>query len=169
MIDFKLDDHGDIVIKEAHAYNRFNIAFNPNKLDNCLRISFHTEVMNKEQRAPFAMTFYVSNKNENLKTVQTVRDIESKVQLIRIRAMTEYGELSNRADVGSDISKTRHGNLYDADHIETIRRYVVEMIKDLLTDYEVIVQPKNTEGNLYCHNMGVDIISEGKNIYSFTI
>ena len=86
MIDFKLNDKGDLVISCPEEYDRFRIDFVTGVFPK-LRIVFKGE--SEEKIAPesiFCMRFYTDeNEREHAKIIENVKEDEEKAQSIAIR------------------------------------------------------------------------------------
>lgn len=141
MIDFKLDDKGDLVIDSPEEYNRFKINFVTGEFPK-FRIVFKGEA--EEKIAPesvFCMRFYTDeNEREHAKILETVKEDEEKAQSIVIRLKTELNELNSfYYDFGSELVDFRHLDLLNDTYWSKIEEKVKTAIQDIIPYDESLV------------------------------
>ena len=134
MIDFKLDDKGDLIIGSPKEYDRFRINFVTGEFPK-LRIVFKGEA--EEKIAPesvFCMRFYTDeNEREHAKILETVKEDEEKAQSIAIRLKTELDELNSfYYDFGSELVDFRHLDLLNDTYWSKIEEKVKTAIQDII-------------------------------------
>lgn len=177
MIDFKINDIGDISLKEQETIKPFRIDFNSGKSPKFklffrVRSSSHSKYSNLENfKIDFSTNFKYKNQN---KYVETVRGTEEKSQSIAIRLKTELNELQNFFnDFGCELARMRHQDLINPKNHERIREYVEQAITDIIGYNEATVRvdrlvPDN--GNFKFETLKITIIgNDGRIIYTFTI
>ena len=141
MIDFKLDEKGDLIIGSPEEYDRFRINFVTGEFPK-LRIVFKGEA--EEKIAPdsvFCMRFYTDeNEREHVKILETVKEDEEKAQSIAIRLKTELGELNSfYYDFGSELVDLRHLDLLNDTYWSKLMEKVKVAIQDIIPYDESLV------------------------------
>lgn len=169
MIDFKINERGDLVFEEAENFDKLRISFNVGE-HPAMRLYFQTE----DRKSPsfndgFKIEFMVNDSLKGYCKVDMAEGIAQKTQEIRMRLMTEREELPKRKNFGSEYSKIRHERLYESSTITRVENATKEALADILPDARVIVKPELGIGNFYCQNMGVYIYSNGFLIFKFFI
>lgn len=166
MIDFKLNDKGDLVIGRPEEYERFKINFVTGEFPK-LRIVFKGEA--EEKIAPgsiFCMRFYTDeNEKEHAKIIETVKEDEEKAQSIAIRLKTELGELNSfYYDFGSELVDFRHLDLLNDTYWSKIEEKVKVAISDVGPYAEASVTISRIEGEGGFKNTALCISIEGNNL-----
>lgn len=141
MIDFKLNDKGDLIIGCPEEYERFRINFVTGEFPK-LRIVFKGEA--EEKIAPdsvFCMRFYTDeNEREHAKIIETIKENEEKAQSIAIRLKTELGELNSfYYDFGSELVDLRHLDLLNDTYWSKLTEKVKVAIQDIIPYEESLV------------------------------
>ena len=153
MIDFRLDERGDIILSSPEEYDTFRIDFaikeyplmlitiNTNdeadenkKSDNILEIQFFTDE-----------TELVHGRK-----LETVIEDEEKAQSIAIRLKTELGELDGLYyNFGSELACFRHKDLLNTAYWSKIEEKVKTVISDIVpyTESSVIISRVEGEGS----------------------
>ena len=151
MIDFKLNDKGDLVIGYPEEFERFRINFVTGEFPK-LRIVFKGEA--EEKTAPesvFCMRFYTDEKErEHAKIIETVNEDEEKAQSVAIRLKTELGELDGLYyNFGSELACFRHKDLLNTAYWSKIEEKVKTVISDIVpyTESSVIISRVEGEGS----------------------
>ena len=168
MIDFRLDERGDIILSSPEEYDTFRIdfaikdyplmliTFTTNdeageaiKADNILEIQFYTD---KTEIA-------------HGKKLETVIEDEEKAQSIAIRLKTELGELDGMYyNFGSELACFRHKDLLNSAYWSKIEEKVKEAISDVVTYGESSVMISRIEGEDSYKNTTLCISIEGNNV-----
>ena len=168
MIDFKLDDKGDLVISYPEEYDRFRINFVTGKFPK-LRIVFKGEA--EEKTAPesvFCMRFYTDeNEREHAKIIETVKEDEEKAQSVAIRLKTELGELNSfYYSFGSELVDLRHKDLLNDAYCSKIEEKVKTAIQDIIPYDEsaVVISRVYNNGNFKIETLCISILENGKRI-----
>ena len=177
MIDFKINDIGDIVINEQEKIPTLNLTFSRTKKYNNLKINFKTKTRHYWNKAQSGLkiNFEIRNiEEEKTSKVQTVNAKEEYSQSIAIRLKTELNELQNFFyDFGSELNKMRHKDLNAPENIERIKDYVEYAIRDIVRDtpVKVLVEKSDEDdGNFKLETLKI-IISDMDDqiIYTYTI
>ena len=168
MIDFKLDEKGDLIIGSPEEYDRFRINFVTGEFPK-LRIVFKGEA--EEKIAPdsvFCMRFYTDeNEREHAKIIETVKEDEEKAQSVAIRLKTELGELNSfYYDFGSELVDYRHLDLLNDTYWSKIEEKVKTAIQDIIPYDEstVVISRVYDNGNFKIEMLCISILDNGKSI-----
>ena len=168
MIDFKLNDKGDLIIGRPEEYERFKIKFVTGEFPK-LRIVFKGEA--EEKIAPesiFCIRFYTDeNEREHAKIIETVKENEEKAQSIAIRLKTELNELNSfYYDFGSELVDFRHLDLLNDTYWSKIEEKVKTAIQDIIPYDEsaVVISRVYNNGNFKIETLCISILENGKRI-----
>ena len=166
MIDFKLNDKGDLVISRPEEYDRFRINFVTGKFPK-LRIVFKGEA--EEKTAPesvFCMRFYTDeNEREHVKILETVKEDEEKAQSIAIRLKTELGELNSfYYDFGSELVDLRHLDLLNDTYWSKLTEKIKVAIQDIIPYEEssVSIDRVYEDSNFQVETLRISILENGQ-------
>lgn len=168
-MDFQISESGDLVLEEQVSSSQLSIAFrisdNPG-----IEISFHilSEEANVENKG-LKIQFETIKDSDLSQRVKVIRNIEEKIQLIRIALMTELGELVNKKELGSLLKLYKHKDIHDRNNLRFIQTTILDCISNILTEPTVRVIPQNGVGNLYFHNVAVYIYEEQVQIFKFYV
>lgn len=166
MIDFKLDDKGDLVIGYPAEFERFRINFVTGEFPK-LRIVFKGEA--EETIAPesvFCLRFYVDeNEKEHAKIIETVKEDEEKAQSIAIRLKTELGELNSfYYDFGSELVDLRHVDLLNDTYWSKLEEKVKTAIQDIIpyNESSVTIDRVYEDSNFQVETLCISISENGQ-------
>ena len=166
MIDFRLNDKGDLIIGRPEEYERFKIKFVTGEFPK-LRIVFKGEA--EEKIAPesiFCMRFYVDeNEKEHAKILETVKEDEEKAQSIAIRLKTELGELNSfYYDFGSELVDWRHVDLLNDTYWSKLTEKVKVAIQDIIPYEEssVSINRVYEDSNFQVETLRISILENGQ-------
>ena len=166
MIDFKLNNKGDLIIGRPEEYERFRINFVTGEFPK-LRIVFKGEA--EETIAPesvFCLRFYVDeNEKEHAKILETVKEDEEKAQSIAIRLKTELGELNNfYYDFGSELVDLRHVDLLNDTYWSKLTEKVKVAIQDIIPYEEssVSIDRVYEDSNFQVETLRISILENGQ-------
>ena len=163
MIDFRLDERGDIILSSPEEYDTFRIdfaikdyplmliTFTTNdeageaiKADNILEIQFYTD----------------ETEIAHGKKLETVIEDEEKAQSIAIRLKTELGELDDLYyNFGSELAYYRHLDLLNDTYWSKIEEKVKEAISNVVpyTESSVIISRVEGEGSFQNESLKISI------------
>ena len=168
MIDFKLNDKGDIIIGRPEEFERFRINFVTGEFPK-LRIVFKGEA--EEKNAPnsiFCMRFYTDeNERKHAKIIETVKEDEEKAQSIAIRLKTELGELNSfYYDFGSELVDLRHLDLLNDTYWSKLTEKVKVAIQDIIPYEEssVTINRVYEKGNFQNETLSINIKGNGNSV-----
>lgn len=171
MIDFAITPNGDLILEEQHQPEGLKISFRIAERKG-LNIKFHIaeqKPFKPKDESAFKLSFMVEQKTKTAHKAKLVKDIEMKIQRIRIALMTERGELPERENVGSRLHLIRHENLYDRENLKIIEELVAEAIADILPEARIIAKPERGRGVFYAQNINIYIYNQGTLIFKFYI
>lgn len=172
MIDFSLNQIGDIVSASAWQYPSFTIdIYTPagNRKYDAFRIDFDTDI----PRYNMANNGILIEFNTDLRTdhtnwitTESVKDKEELAQEVMIRLKTELGEFSFIPSLGSQIVLERHEDIRSSVVLEQIRQYVEEAIADIdfPDEYTVSVERIDDESRFRYETLRITI-DTGKTIH----
>lgn len=170
MIDFALNNKGDLILEEQPVLPGFKLNF---------RISQHPVFAVKFFQAPaqdvvrgdnFKICFNTMEHSEETKyRASLVEGIEAAVQQVIIRLRTELTELPKRQTVGSQLRTIKHERLNSALNISRIESMTVDAISGIVTNLEVVAKAEHGVGPFYCQNVNIYIYSNGILFHKFSI
>ena len=177
MIDFKINNNGELIFNEPEPFSKFKIDFRLSKYP-IFNIQFfqEKEYIRTKYDNVFKITF---NTNINLKDIndsnnKNVLDLEELKQRIMIHLRTEYNELLSSNLIGSNVYKYKHEDLLAETTINGITDTVTNELKTLFEDLkdkeiEVKVYPYKIDSPFYCQNLNIEIYINKEFIYNFNI
>ncbi len=137
MIDFTLNEIGDIVLASAYQYPSFTIDYyipaGVHKYDT-FRIDFDTNIKQYDiSEYDFRVNFHTDLKKDKTEWITTpaVRDKKELAQEVLIRLKTELGEFKYIPELGSRIILERHEDIRSNVVLELVKEYVEEAIADI--------------------------------------
>lgn len=163
MIDFKLDERGDIILSSPEEYDTFRIDFAIKDYPLML-ITFTTNGEADESKNAdniFKIQFYTDEiEIAHGKKLETVIEDEEKAQSIAIRLKTELGELDGLYyNFGSELIDLRHKDLLNSAYWSKIEEKVKEAISDVVpyTEASVIIRRVGGEGSYKNTTLSISI------------
>lgn len=177
MIDFAVNNIGDIELGEQDDIKRFKMNFSTSDNLPKMRIKFDAHTYRrKSKKGALKINFYTENNLKSYgKKIKTVTDEHETSQSIAIRLKTEIGELQDFfSDFGSELNKLRHQDIQLTDSKKNmIVGYVENAISDIFqgTKVNVSVERVATDNsNFKLETLKITIsASNGKIIYTYTI
>jgi hypothetical protein len=175
MIDFKIDDKGDICLSEQEKISPFKVSFVTAERPK-LRITFNTRTKQRSKKSNRLSISFKTNfdRRNDYKKVDAVRNNEEKAQSIAIRLKTELNELQNFFnDFGSELNRLKHTDLLNTKNHSRIIEYVESAIRDIVSSNDVKISidrlVENT-GNFGLETLKISIFDDnGEIIYTHTI
>ena len=168
MIDFKLDERGDITLSSSEEYDTFRIDFAIKDYPLML-ITFNTNDETDESKNAdniLGIQFF-TNEIEPVhgKKLETVIEDEEKAQSIAIRLKTELGELDDLYyNFGSELVDLRHKDLLNSSYWSKIEEKVNAAISDIVPYTESSVIVSRIEGEGSYKNTTLSISIEGNDV-----
>ena len=137
MIDFTLNEIGDIVLASAYQYPSFTIDYiipDGARKYNTFRIDFDTDIKRYDiSKHDLRINFQTDLKTNRTLWITTppVYNKEELAQEVLIRLKTELGEFKYIPELGSRIILERHEDIRSNVVLEQIKAYVEEAIADI--------------------------------------
>lgn len=161
MIDFKLDERGDIIFSSPEEYDTFRIDFAIKDYPLML-ITFNTNDETDEAIKAYNILeiqfFTDETELAHGKKLETVIEDEEKAQSIAIRLKTEFGELDGLYyNFGSELACFRHKDLLNSAYWSQIEEKVKTAISDVVTYGESSVMISRIEGEGGFQNVALSI------------
>lgn len=168
MIDFKLDERGDIILSSPEEYDTFRIDFAIKDYPLML-ITFTTnDEADESKNADNILEIQFFTDETELvhgKKLETVIEDEEKAQSIAIRLKTELGELDELYyNFGSELDYFRHLDLLNDTYWSKIEEKVKTAIIDIVPYTESSVIISRVEGEGSHKNTALSISIEGNSV-----
>lgn len=168
MIDFRLDERGDIILSSPEEYDTFRIDFAIKEYPLML-ITFNTDDEADESKKSdniLEIQFFTDETElVHGKKLETVKEDEEKAQSIAIRLKTELGELDGLYyNFGSELAYFRHLDLLNDTYWSKIEEKVKVAISDVGPYAEASVTISRIEGEGGFKNTALCISIEGNNL-----
>lgn len=164
MIDFALNEVGDIFLEEPTKIAPFKLDFTTGKLPK-LRIKFYANTRRRPRpKGALKINFmYEKPSKGDQKKVGVVSGNSEKAQSIVIRLKTELGELENFFyEFGSELEKIRHQDLLNKNNWTLVERYVTNAVSDIISADNILVNVSRSKssGNFTYENLDITIIDK---------
>lgn len=178
MIDFSIDNSGDLILERKNYIPKLNILFRKSSFP-IFNLKFLQTVKTMDttnnNNYDFCINFKTyNNKDDGYDVVnRTVIDKEELKQRIRILLRTEQNELLNKEDFGSRIYTYKHLDILADSTITGIKQTVLNELSNIIdtesntVDVEVI--PKISNGPFYCQNINIYIYLNNELLYDFVL
>ena len=168
MIDFRLDERGDILLSSPEEYDTFRIDFAIKEYPLML-ITFNTNDEADESKNAdniLEIQFFTDEiETVHGKKLETVIEDKEKAQSIAIRLKTELGELDGfYYNFGSELACFRHKDLLNSAYWSQIEEKAKEAISDVVPYTEASVIISRVEGEGSYKNTTLCISIEGNNV-----
>ena len=167
MIDFKLDERGDIILSSPDEYAVFRIDFAIKEYP-LLLITLNNDVEDEDTNKNNCLEIqFITDEVEPIhgKKFDTVTDNEEKAQSIAIRLKTELGEMEGLYhNFGSELTCFRHLDLLNDTYWSKIEEKAKEAISDIVPYNESTVTISRVVGNGNFQNEILRILINGNNI-----
>ena len=169
MIDFRLDERGDIILSSSQEYDTFRIDFAIKDYPLML-ITFNTnnEADKSKNEDNILEIQFFTDETETVhgKKLEAVIEDEEKAQSIAIRLKTELGELDELYyNFGSELVDLRHKDLLNGAYWSQIEQKVKTAISDIVPYAESRVAISRVEGEDSYKNTALSISIERNNGY----
>lgn len=177
MIDFAINDIGDLSVEDQNEYNRFKVNFSSSEDYPKLKINFDAKTPIIEHKSALKIDFITGERFERSKKkrIKTVRNTAERGQSIAIRLKTELGELQDFfSDFGSELNRIRHTDIKLTESKKNlITDYVKQAISDIFATTEVNVNVERVDsnsGNFKLETLKITIsTNDGEIIYTYNI
>lgn len=173
MIDFKLNNIGDIDIALANQYPSFSIDFyipDGNTKYDSFRIDIDTDILKyNTDVSGCRIDFTTDLRQDNVFPVGTppVFDNPELAQEVWIRLKTELEEFEFLPGMGSKIVLERHNDIRSTVTLENVKQYVIEAISDVIfpEEYEVTVERIDDDSRFRYETLRITIDTGKTKIY----
>lgn len=173
IIDFLINNQGDLIFDKYRSLSKFKIFFRQSKYP-IFRIKFlqETDYIHSANSNNFKIRFKTTDllSNENIIN-SVIHNIEELKQRIMILLRTEYQELGNNL-IGSKLYTYKHQDILSEsvqnNIIDTVTKEINSIV-DSNTVVKVTVSPKKIDGPFYCQNLNIYIYLNEQLIYSFNL
>ena len=164
MIDFELDEKGDIFLEKQVKISPFRLNFTTGEF-NKLRISFMARTRKKrEAQNALKINFQFKQKpSREFCRLGVVKRDKEKAQAIAIRLKTELGELSGfYHDFGSELVTMRHLDLLNEANWSRLEEKVKSAIQDIIPYEESVVTISRVfdDGNFKNETLNITILDK---------
>ena len=169
MIDFQIDERGDLVPERSKRKSSFEIEWIESEQEG-LVIDFFV-LSEKEDTADTGLhiDFYLSNQSDLTSHAKVIKSVEAKVQKIRLALSTELGDVRRRPRMGTLLYLQKHEDIHSESNLQKIKNIIQQEIKNELVEPSVVVKPEKGTGNLYFHNVSVRIYEKGSLVFKFLL
>ena len=165
MIDFELDEKGDIFLEKQDKIYPFRLNFTTGEF-NKLRISFMARTRKKKAaQNALKINFQFKQKpSREFCRLGVVKRDKEKAQSIAIRLKTELGELDSfYNDFGSELGTMRHLDILNDANWSRLEEQVKTAIQDIIPYDESVVTINRSFGNGSFKNETLNITIFDKN------
>lgn len=170
MIDFALNNKGDLILEEQQVLPGFKLNFRVSKYPVFAVKFFQNPQQDVVHGNNFNISFNVKAHNEEIKhKALLVEDIKEAAQQVIIRLRTELTELPERLTVGSKLRTVKHERLNSPLNLGRIETITVEAISGIVPNLEVVAKAEHGLGSFYCQNVNIYIYSNGILFHKFSI
>lgn len=180
MIDFKINEIGDIDLAFAEQYPSFVINFyvpqqgNTNIRYPAFRIDIDTDVLRYDTKYNGLRIDFETKRtigNEYKINARAIYNKEELAQEILIRLKTELGEFSYISFLGSELVLERHEDIRSSVVQEQVRQHVISAIADITFEEEpdVSVEWIDDTSRFRYETLRITIDTGRTNIYTGTV
>ena len=172
MIDFKINNKGDLVLADNKIFPRMRLDFFASQFP-AIRVSFlqGNEETGKKPAGTQCMIRFNTRSQEftNGKVTRVVLSDEEIKQRIMIALRTEYGDIITKPEFGSNVFRVKHLDINSPQVQRQLEDAIMDEIKDILEEPSVLVKPEYYEGNFFCQNINAYIFDNEKLVYKFSV
>ena len=172
MIDFKLNDIGDIEIGSSYNSPMLNLSFCINA-QNVLKLSFDTVTqedtnnINDALNLSFNTMLYAT---DELYKINDITEDEEFEQEIRIRLNTQLGEIKNRDTIGSLLYTELHSDLNTDKGIALIEEMAKNALSDIWDNVTVTAKVERNEDAKSFYLQSITLyLTDGDSSYTYII
>ena len=168
-MDFKISKSGDLIMEEKKTGSEFSLSFRRSE-NKGFSLSFHllNETPHVENKG-LLITFDRNNNSDLKRHAKVIMNLEEKIQRLKIALITEKGSLIRRDQQGSILYQYKHKDIHSAEVLDGIQRTVLDVARKILSNPIVVVSPSKGVGNLYFHNVLVQVFEENQMIFRFYV
>ena len=170
MIDFKLNQSGDIILEQKKKLDIFTLSF-INSVNPVFKTNFHISgKINKNNfKQNFCLTFTTDNKNEEEKNITTINFDDEIRQRIMIKLRTELDSLFHHKEFGSTINIQRH-KIINEQNLGLLETAALEAIQNITQDtYRVSAKQVKRNNHFVTENINLYIYKNEELFFIFEL
>lgn len=169
MVDFMLDNSGDIMFAEASMDSEFQFDFVVSN-NSTLFMDFYIENLKEHQYLKnmtpgLIYNFSISKITNNKEIVYNSDEEDYLYQQLKIRISSVVGTILNNEDIGSDIDKYRHKNIDK--NLDYILGSIRTAIEDIMPDAKISIRKTDSGYYDYSDSVEVSISNKKFNFYYY--
>jgi hypothetical protein len=174
VIDFKLNDSGDIEFDTFCDYPKFQLKFTTGAYSS-MQIRFSSDIVSRPIMSKgMHIQFYTTDMNlQHTIKANAIYDQEATIQAIKMWLDTELGEIADMDYYGSELIYQKHQDLISEDNLGTIQQIVSDIVSQFVTDtVTVIATAERNEDAKFFYGQNITVrlyASDGSLFYKFTI
>lgn len=170
MIDFALNNAGDIILEHKEIYDIFKLSF----IDSgypVFKTNFH--IINnppaKKDKRSFRLRFTTNQNESAYKKIKTIYKDDEIKQRIMLKLRTELNDIFHHQDFGSNINMQRHKIITDA-NLELLASMAQDTIQNITNDtYRVEAKQIKRNNNFVTENINLYIYRNEELFFVFEL
>lgn len=160
MIDFALNNAGDIILDTKETYDIFKLSF-INSVYPVFKTNFH--ILNnppvKKDKRSFRLSFTTNQNEANYKKIKTIHNDDEIRQRIMLKLRTELNDIFHHQNFGSNINIQRHKIITDS-NLELLASIAQDAIQNITENDTYQVEAKQIKRNN-------NFVTENINLYIY--
>lgn len=170
MIDFALNNAGDIILEHKETYDIFKLSFvGPGY--PVFKTNFH--MLNnppaKKDKRSFRLRFTTNQNESAYKKIKTIHKDDEIRQRIMLKLRTELNDIFHHQDFGSNINIQRHKIITDA-NLELLASMAQDTIQNITNDtYRVEAKQVKRNNNFVTENINLYIYRNEELFFVFEL
>lgn len=170
MIDFALNNAGDIILEHKETYDIFKLSFVDSGYP-VFKTNFH--VLNnppaKKDKRSFRLRFTTNQNESAYKKIKTIHKDDEIRQRIMLKLRTELNDIFHHQDFGSNINIQRHKIITDA-NLELLASIAQDTIQNITNDtYRVEAKQVKRNNNFVTENINLYIYRNEELFFVFEL
>lgn len=170
MIDFALNNAGDIILEHKEIYDIFKLSFVDSGYP-VFKTNFH--VLNnppaKKDKRSFRLRFTTNQNESAYKKIKTIHKNDEIRQRIMLKLRTELNDIFHHQDFGSNINIQRHKIITDA-NLELLASMAQDTIQNITNDtYRVEAKQVKRNNNFVTENINLYIYRNEELFFVFEL
>lgn len=172
MIDFKLNNSGDIILENKKNFNKFTLTFIKSEFPTFktnFQIMLDKKNILKDKEKYFKLSFNTDfNKDKKIK-FKTIQEEDELKQRIMIKLRTELGEIYHNQNFGSSINIYRHDIINDTT-LSLLSSLALDTIKNITNDeYKVTAKQVKRKNSFSTENINLYIFKNNELFLTFEL
>jgi hypothetical protein len=170
MIDFALNNAGDIILEHKETYDIFKLSFvasgYPVFKTNFLVLN---NPPTKKDTRSFRLRFTTNQNESAYKKIKTIHKDDEIRQRIMLKLRTELNDIFHHQDFGSNINMQRHKIITDA-NLELLASMAQDSIQNITNDtYRVEAKQVKRNNNFVTENINLYIYRNEELFFVFEL